>query len=44
MVNQINTLSPIRPLSVFHDGGDRVNDIHLSISDKQKARKEKKQT
>jgi hypothetical protein len=24
--------------------GDRVNDIHLSINDKQKARKEKKQT
>ena len=44
MANQINTLSPVRPLSVSHDGGDRVNDIHLSINDKQKALKEIKQT
>ena len=44
MANQINTLSLVRPLSVSHDGGDLVNDIHLSINDKQKARKEKEQT
>ncbi len=44
MVNQINTLSPVHPLSVSHDRGDRINDIHLSINDKQKARKEIKQT
>jgi len=44
MDNQINTLSPVRPISVSYDRGDRVNDIHLSINDKQKARKEKKQT
>ena len=44
MANQIKTLSPIRPLSVSHDEGDRVNDIHLTINDKRKARKEKKQT
>ena len=42
MANQINTLSSVRPPSVSHDEGDRVNDIHLSINDKQKARKEKK--
>ena len=41
MANQINTLSPVRPFSVSHGGCDRVNDIHLSINDKQKALKEK---
>ena len=42
---------PFRPREQYFwfwkDGeftGDRVNDIHLSINDKQKARKEKKQT
>ena len=42
---------PLRPREQYpwfwKDGefaGDRVNDIHLSISDKQKARKEIKQT
>jgi len=42
---------PLRPKEQYpwfwKDGeftGDRVNDIHLSINDKQKARKEKKQT
>ena len=41
MANQINTLSPVRPISVSYDRGDRVNEIHLSINAKQKARKEK---
>ncbi len=34
MANQINTLSPVRPLSVSHDEGDRVNDIHLTNEEK----------
>ena len=45
---QGNKKEPLRPkeqyLWFWQDGeftGDRVNDIHLSINDKQKARKEK---
>lgn len=38
MANQINTLSPVRPFSVSHDKGDRVNDIHLTNEEKRHAR------
>lgn len=38
MVDQINTLSPVRPLSASHDEGDRINDIYLSNEKKRKAR------
>ena len=48
---QVNKKEPLRPkeqyLWFWQDGeftGDGVNDIHLSINDKQKSRKEKKQT
>jgi hypothetical protein len=36
MANQINTHSPVRPPSVSHDGGDRVNEIHLMNEKKDK--------
>ena len=42
MDNQINTLSPIRPLSVSHDGGDRINDHHLTNEEKRLARERMK--
>jgi hypothetical protein len=42
MANQIDTLSPIRPLSVSHHKSDRINDIHLKNEVKKQTRKGKK--
>ena len=42
MANQINSQSPIRPLSVSHNKGERVNDIHLTNEEKRQAREKAK--
>jgi len=42
MADQIKSLSPIRPLSVSHHKGDRINYIHLTNEEKRQARERMK--